>query len=110
MSLQVPLTAIQGNDNNYYLDVTFNGDPLNLTGYTPHAYVKATQQTSDGSATIYNIGAGLAWVSQATGKLKFTLPHTAVTTAGIQWWRLDIVDGSGNVSTVFFGPLTVKAV
>lgn len=110
MSLQLPLTALTGNDNNYFLDVTFNGDPLNLTNYTPHVYVKATQTTADGSATIYNIGAGLTWVAQSLGKLKFTLPHTAVTTAGVQWWRLDIVDGSGNISTVMFGPLTIKAV
>lgn len=56
MSVQWPLMAIQNNDNNYYLDVTFNGDPLNLTGYTPHVYVKASQTTPDGSAVIYNIG------------------------------------------------------
>lgn len=110
MSVQWPLSANQNNDNNYYLDVTFNGAPLPLTGYTVHAYIKASQTTPDGSATIYNIGSGLSWVNQALGKLKFTIPHTATTTAGVQWWRLDIVDGNGNVFTVFFGPLTIKAV
>lgn len=110
MSLQVPLTALTGNDNAYYLDVTFNDEPLNLTGYTPHLYVKATQNTPDGSATVYNIGSGLTWVQQSLGKLKFVLPHTAVTIAGTQWWRLDIVDGSGIVTTAMFGPLTIKAV
>lgn len=109
MSVQWPLTAIQNNDNNYFLDVMFNGEPLNLTGYTPHAYIKASQTTSDGSATTYNIGSGLAWVNQNLGKLKFTIPHTATGTAGTMWWRLDIVDGSGNVYTVFYGPLTIKA-
>src|SRR5690348_577466 len=109
MSLQIPLTAIQGNDNNYFLDVTFNGDPLNLNNYTPHAYLKATQTTSDGSAIVYNIGSGLAWVNQALGKLKLTIPHANVATAGTQWWRLDIVDASNNVATVFYGPVTIKA-
>jgi hypothetical protein len=102
--------VIQNNDNNYFLDVTLNGDPLNLTGYTPHAYLKASQTTSDGSATVYNIGAGLTWVNQLLGKLKFTIPHTATGTAGTMWWRLDIVDSNSNVFTVFFGPVTVKAV
>jgi len=110
MSVQIPLVALQNNDNTYYLDVTFNGKPLDLTGYTPHAYVKATQTTPDGSATTYNIGSGLTWLTQTLGLLKFTIPHTAVTTPGTAWWRLDIVDGSGNVSTVFFGPVTIKAV
>jgi len=110
MSLQIPITALVGNDNNYYLDVTFNGDPLNLTGYTPHAYQKATQATSDGSALVYDIGSGLTWVNMALGKLKLTIPRANVTAAGIQWWKLNIVDGSGNVSTVMYGPMTVKAV
>lgn len=110
MSLQLPLTALTGNDCNWFLDVTLNGSPLNLTGYTPKVYVKASQQTPDGSATIYQVGTGLAWVNQALGKLKFTLPHTATTTAGTQWWRLDIVDTNGAVFTVFFGALTIKAV
>jgi hypothetical protein len=110
MSLQLPLIALTGNDNNYYLDVTFNGDPFNLTGYTPHVYVKATAAALDNTATIYNIGAGLAWVTQGLGKLKLTIPHTDVTVQATKWWRLDIVDGSGNVSTVFYGPLTIKVV
>lgn len=110
MSVQWPLTAIQNNDNNYYLDVTFNNAALDLTGYTVHAYLKATQTTADGSATVFGIGSGLTWITQTLGKLKFTLPHTSTGTAGTQWWRLDITDGSGNVSTVFYGPVTIKAV
>ena len=110
MSLQLPLTALTNNDNSYYLDVTFNGAPLNLTGYTPHLYVKASQTVADNTGTTYNIGSGLTWVTQTLGKLKFVLPRTAVTAAGTQWWHLDIVDGSGLVTTVFFGPLTVKAI
>lgn len=110
MSLQLPLTALTNNDNAYYLDVTFNGQPLNLTGYTPHLYVKASQTVADNTGTTYNIGAGLTWVQQSLGKLKFVLPHTATGTAGTQWWHLDIVDGSGIVTTVFYGPLTIKAV
>jgi hypothetical protein len=110
MSLQLPLTALQNNDNTYYFNATFNGDPLDLTPYAPRVVVKATQTTTDGSATIYNIGGGLSYVTQTLGRLKFVLPHAATTTAGIQWWRLDIVDGGGFVSTVFYGPLTIKAV
>lgn len=109
MSLYWPLSALQNNDANFYITVTLNNETLNLTNFVPKVYQKATQNTPDGSATVYQVGSGLTWITQTLGKLKLTLPHANLTTAGAQWWRLDLTDTSGNVFTALYGPLTIKA-
>ena len=50
MGVQSDLTAIVGNDEYYYLALTYNGAALNLTGYTVKAYLKATRLTPDADA------------------------------------------------------------
>lgn len=110
MSLYYPILALTGNDTNYKLNITLNQKPLNLAGYTIKAYQKATATTPDASAIVYQVGSGITIVSSTLGQLILTIPHANVTTPGTQWWRLDITDGSGLISTVFYGPLTIKGV
>ena len=110
MSTQVPLMALQGNDTAYYFDVTFNGDILDLTPYTVKVIQKASNAALDSSGTTYTVGAGITMINASLGQVKLVIPHANVTTAGTQWWRLDIVDGASNVFTVFYGALTIKAV
>lgn len=110
MSLYFPLLALTGNDSNYNLNVTLNRSPLSLSGYTPKIYQKATAGTPDGSAIVYQVGSGITVVNSGLGQIRWTIPHANLATPGTQWWRLDITDGGGLVSTVFYGPLTVKSV
>jgi hypothetical protein len=110
MSLYKPLLALANNDNTFKMSVTLNGAILPLTNYTPKAYQKAQASSLDSSGTLYQVGSGLTIVNSALGQINLTIPHGNVTTPGTQWWHLDLVDGSGNVSTVFYGPLTIKAV
>jgi hypothetical protein len=109
VSLQFPLFAIQGNDTAYYLNVTLNGKPLNLTLYTIKAYQKASATSTDASGTTYLVGSGLTVLNAALGQLRLIIPHANVATPGTQWWRLDIIDANSAVYTVFYGPLTIKA-
>lgn len=109
MSLYWPLAAIQNNDANFYVNITLNGTALDLTSYTPKVVLKATQQSADVSGTTFTIGSGLTWVAQKLGKLKLTIPHASLATAGTLWWRLDLVDGNGAIFTALYGPVTVKA-
>lgn len=109
MSLYFQLFALQNNDTAYYLDVTFNGKPLDLTPYTIRAYQKASATVSDGSGITYQVGSGITVINMALGKLKLVVPHANATTPGTQWWRLDIIDSGGAVYTVFYGTLTIKA-
>jgi hypothetical protein len=110
MSLYYPLTVLVGNDTNFYFDITFNGAILPLTLYTPKVIQKATAAALDSSGTTYGVGTGLTVVSAPLGQLKLTIPHANVGSPGVQWWRMDLVDGASDVFTVFYGPLTIKAV
>ena len=123
MSLMVNLSALENNDTTFILQITYNNSPVNtpffgtqtpfnLTGYTPKLYVKATSSTPDGSATLYQVGSGLTVTSTPLGQITWVLPHTAtqVQTPGTYWWRLDLVDGSGNIGTALYGNLYILAV
>lgn len=110
MSLYFPLLALTNNDTSFNLNVTFNQKPLSLTGYTIKAYQKATAATPDGSGILYQVGSGLTIVNASLGQLKLVIPHANVLTPGVQWWRLDLIDAGGLISTVFYGPLTIKSV
>jgi hypothetical protein len=110
MSLYQPIVALVNNDTTYNLNVTLNGKPLPLTGYTPKAYQKATATTPDASAIVYQVGSGLTVVNSNLGQLRLVIPHANLTTPGSQWWRLDLIDTNGGVYTVFYGTLTIKSV
>ena len=113
MSIMINLEAYENNDTPFYLAVTtiVNNQtvPLNITSYTPTVYVKASSVTPDSGATLYTSGLGLVITSAYLGQITWTLPHTAATTAGTYWWRLDLAS-SGNVSTVMYGNLYILAV
>ena len=123
MSVMISLSALENNDTTYVMQVTYNTAPINtpffgmqtpfsLTGYTPKVLTKASSATPDASATTYTVGSGLTLVSALLGEISWVLPHTAsiVQTPGTYWWRLDLVDGSGNVGTALYGNLYVIAV
>lgn len=110
MSLQWPLLALQNNDSAFYFNITFNGNPLPLAPYTVKAYQKASSSASDASGITYTVGSGLTIINAPLGQVKLIIPHGNVTTAGIQWWHLDLIDASAGVYTVFYGPLTIKAI
>lgn len=104
------LAVEQNNDVLFTLHVTLNGSPFSLTGYTPTIYLKATETTADGSATTFTTSNGLTVTNASLGYLTWAVPHSATATPGNQWWRLDVVDGSGNRTTLMMGNFTVQAV
>ena len=110
MSTNQALTALRGNDTTWQLQAFLNGMPLNLSGYTLKCYVKASSTATDASGTTYTAGSGITVVNSGQGIINFTVPATALTTPGTQWWHWDITDGSNNNSTVMYGPLTILAV
>jgi hypothetical protein len=110
MSQYMALMALVNNDTTFKFSITLNGAPLSLSGYTPKVYQKATAQTADSGAIVYQVGTGLTVVNSALGQLNWTIPHANAATTGTQWWHLDLVDGGGNISSVFYGQLVFKAV
>ncbi len=105
MSIQIPLTGIVSNDLVYQLALTYQGEPLNLNDYTITVYLKASQTTPDGDATTFTP----ATVEALAGTCTWTVGHAGNATAGTFWYRVDAVNGSGDVATCIFGVLTILA-
>jgi len=110
MAMMTNLSAYENNDTPFPLQVTLGNYPLNLSGYTPKVTVKANSLATDASGITYTVGSGVTITNSQLGQLTFTLPHSAASTAGNLWWRLDVTDSSGNVSTSMYGNLYILAV
>lgn len=109
MSLQVPLFTVVNNDAVFYPNVTLNGSALDLTGFTPTAYLKSAATVADDTGLSYTIDSGISVINPSLGQLEWDIPHADLATAAIMWWRLDLMDGSGNIFTSMYGPFTIKA-
>ena len=111
MALEQNLTVLQNNDTQHVLSlVDSSGRPVNLTGLALTAYLKASETAADSTATTYTVGNGLTVTAALGGQVTWKLPHTAASTAGPQWWRLDAADASGDVTTYLYGTLYILAV
>ena len=109
MASSVPLSVIQGNDVTVDLSV-FEEDgatPQDLTGLTPQLLVKDSQYDADATATVFTVGAGLTITNLTLGLLTALLPRTLLAVSTGLWYRLDVADGSGEITTCIYGPLTV---
>jgi hypothetical protein len=105
VSTRAALAGIVNNDLAFEFDLLYQGAPLNLTGYTITVYMKASQTTPDSDATTYSPSP----TNAAAGQFTWTLPHADNTTVGMFWYRVDVTNGSGDVATCIYGPLTIQA-
>lgn len=90
MTIQIDAGGIAGKDLVFDLQLFDAGKPINLSDYTPRVVVKASRTATDGSGTLYTVGAGLAVVSARLGKLTLTLPAAVTATPGTTWFRCDV--------------------
>lgn len=107
MAVQQDLVAITGNDEVYNLAITYQGAPLPLAGYTLTAYLKASRTAADSTATLFTVGAGLTITDSVNGKVTLAIGHAALPNPRTMWWRIDLADGSGNVTTAIYGNVQV---
>ena len=105
--VQIDQTAVVNNDSVYAVQVTYNGSPLNLTGYTLKAYLKASRLTPDSEAVLFQSGSGITITSAALGELNLDIPHADLPSPTFQWYRIDVIDSSGNITTAIYGNLSV---
>lgn len=105
MSINTPLTGIVNNDLSFAFALTYDGEKLNLANYTIAVYLKASQTTPDSSATTFSPSPSIA----TAGEFTWAIPRADNTTAGVLWYRVDVINGSGDVATCAFGPLTILA-
>jgi hypothetical protein len=106
----ITLTALRGNDATFALQVVSNGIPVDVTSLTLKFYVKASATADDATATVYLTTTGISVIKAKLGQISVTIPHTANTTAGVFWWRLDTITAGGAVTTAMFGPYYILAV
>lgn len=104
MSTRAAIGGIVNNDLAFSFDLTYQGEPLNLTGYTITVYLKASQATPDSDAATFTPGPSDA----PAGEFTWDIPHAGNTTAGTFWYRVDVTSG-GYVATCIYGPLTIQA-
>jgi hypothetical protein len=100
------LTIYQSKDADLTLTLTdpTTGLPYNLTGLTVNLVVKPNRDTPDSGGTTY-----VCTVSSPTsGIATVTLPAASHPTAGVSWYRVDLV--GTETKAVKFGRLTVYAV
>ena len=112
MASQSVLSVPQGNDVTVDLYVLEDNriTPQDLTGLTPQMIIKGYASAPDSGATVLGVSTGLTIVSLATGTLTAFLPRTLLALPGSLWWRLDLLDGSGDHTTAIYGQITIRAV
>lgn len=112
MASQTAFSVPQGNDVLVDLSVLEDDEktPQDLTGLTPQMLVKGYQDAPDSSATILGLSSGLVITSVPGGTVTAMLPRTLLALAGSCWFRLDVTDLSGNVTTAVYGQIIIQAV
>jgi hypothetical protein len=112
MALQSDISGadavIVSNTAYFYLTITYNGEPLNLTGYTPKAYLKATRLTPDTDAEVFTTSSGLTVTSTAGGTITWVVPPAVLATPSTLWYRVDVIDSASEVFTCLYGNFVVQ--
>ena len=112
MSLRFDLSGyVAGNDILVEFNLTYAGIPLNVTGYTLKAYLKAASTTPDALATVYQSGTGLTIVDASIGEFTWEIPVavTSISAPGALWYRVDVLDSSSHPATAMYGALNLTA-
>lgn len=108
MTVRQDIGGVVNNDLLYTIALTYNDRPLNLTAYAPTVVVKTSQAAQDSAGATYTVGAGLTVVSAPAGRFTLRVPRAATATAGSQWYRVDVTNGT-DVSTALCGTLTLMS-
>jgi hypothetical protein len=82
------------------------------TGATSEFYYKTNRTTSDTDPTTKTYTVPIVDDPDNAGACMSTIdiPAADNATAGSLWWRIDVIDSSGDVSTVGYGILLVESV
>lgn len=107
----VNLNFAEFNDITLNVTITSNGSALNLTGYTVNMLLKplAGVLDSDGRVLTLSSSGGspaITITNAATGACTVAIPHTDLQDETHTFYRIDAVDGSGNINTAIYGNIT----
>ena len=105
MARQQPLELYQGDDWNFIVNVTHNGVPVSLSGYTAAAQIRRSSADTDTTVDAeFTCTVG-------TTSITLTLPNnmTIAIQGGTYRWDLQVTSAAGVVTTLLYGPVTVHA-
>jgi hypothetical protein len=82
------------------------------TGATSEFYYKTNRTTSDTDPTTRTYTSPIVPDPDNAGACmsSFEIPAADNASAGSFWWRIDLIDSSGDISTVGYGTLMVESV
>lgn len=106
----VELELLQGNDEIVEHTVSTVTGPLDLTMASAiEMFIKPSKATADTdpSVTKLTLGGGITIVDASAGRCDAAVPAGALATAGVRWWRLDLVVSSDR-KTAMFGPVLIR--
>lgn len=104
MARNQPLNIYQGDDFNAVVNLSHDGTPVDLTGYTAAAQIKRTSSDTTVVATLS------ATVDATFSRVTLALSHTVTATlTGTYWWDLQLTSSTGSISTPLYGPVYTKA-
>lgn len=109
MTSLVPLTLNERNDPTVDLTASASS-PIDPAQATFEMYIKDSETTDDGDATVITVGNGLTIISTEPAKtidLTAEIPASELNTPGKRFWRLDVIV-SGKRGTVMYGPLRIR--
>ena len=109
MAATVTVNLLEGDDASKTFQITSAGSPLNLTGVTVTALVKASTSVEDDAAGVYNLteGDGITIVDAATGKVRLTYPDAIVASPSAWYYKIKVTS-SGDTQTAIHGWVTVQ--
>jgi hypothetical protein len=108
MSNKYTFKAVQGNTFNRTFNVTLNGSPWNLSGYTGRMQVRPTVESSK---VLLNLNTENGGIVLGGGAGSVSLYASATTMAGIiagdHVYDIELVSGGGEVTTILKGKFAV---
>lgn len=97
------LGGVAGDDLTFGIAVSYDGAPLDLTGYTVTAVIKPRPTSADSDGTAYTL------TGASDGTCEWDIPHAVTVPAGTRAWHVRVTDSEGRVATAAYGTLTLAA-
>lgn len=101
---EVDLNTYQGNSISLPVAWTSGGNPVNMTGGTVKAQIRASQNPYSREWAAFTV----AWTNQSQGEFTLSLPASTTGTFTFEtaYWDCTYTDSASNVTTLFCGQVS----
>jgi len=103
----INLSLAEFNDIVLSTTVTTSGSALNLTGMTVKMLLKPTAGILDTDPSVKSVTATI--VTPSAGLCTISIPHSDLQSQALTFYRIDVIDGSGDINTAAYGTITYTA-